>query len=83
MPFPSGVILIEVHNKFILDELIYDIESLKQLHTKNLSCLIDEQRNVYDEIMSVASTNKGGFFFLYGFGGISKTFIWETLSAAF
>ncbi|KAG5610801.1 hypothetical protein H5410_022082 [Solanum commersonii] len=32
--------------------------------------------------MSAAITNSGGFFFLYGFGGTGKTFIWRTLSAA-
>ena len=33
--------------------------------------------------MLAASANKGGFFFLYGFGGTGKTFIWKTLSVAF
>ncbi|TXG69924.1 hypothetical protein EZV62_004859 [Acer yangbiense] len=83
MPFPSGVLLSEVHNKLILDELSYDRASLTELDKKYLSCLTVEQKFFYDEIMSTASENKGGFFFLYGYGGTGKTFIWKTLSAAF
>ena len=82
MPFPYGVLLFEVHNKLILDELSYDRASLTELHKKYLSCLTVEKNFFYDEIMSTASENKGGFFFLYGFGGIGKTFIWKTLLVA-
>ena len=27
-------------------------------------------------------SNSGGFFFVYGFGGTGKTFIWNTISSA-
>ncbi|KAK3224806.1 hypothetical protein Dsin_004668 [Dipteronia sinensis] len=79
MPFPSGVLLSEVHNKLIRDELSYDRTSLTELNNKYLSCITVEQKFFYDEIMSTASENKEGFFFLYGFGGTGKTFIWKTL----
>lgn len=32
--------------------------------------------------MAAINEKNGGFFFLYGFGGIGKTYIWKTLSAA-
>ncbi|XP_042005908.1 uncharacterized protein LOC121754650 [Salvia splendens] len=32
--------------------------------------------------MSVVNSNHGGLFFVYGYGGTRKTFIWKTLSAA-
>ncbi|GKV24803.1 hypothetical protein SLEP1_g34370 [Rubroshorea leprosula] len=83
MPVPTGVLLSNVHNKLVLDELSYDRASLIKQHEEYLSCLTAEQRNVYDRIMTAASDNKGGLFFLYGFGGTGKTFIWKTLSAAF
>jgi len=31
--------------------------------------------------MTTILLKKGGFFFLYGYGGTGKTFIWKTLSA--
>ncbi|KAH9605570.1 hypothetical protein KSS87_016782 [Heliosperma pusillum] len=43
----------------------------------------DEQRLVYNEIVDAVLKNKGGVFFVYGYGGTGKTFIWRTLCAAF
>ncbi|KAI9112813.1 hypothetical protein K1719_016130 [Acacia pycnantha] len=44
--------------------------------------MTDEQKQVFDEIMCVVSMMKGGFFFLHGFGGTGKTFIWNALTAS-
>ncbi|KAL0742014.1 hypothetical protein Bca4012_083527 [Brassica carinata] len=44
--------------------------------------ITDEQRAVYEEILDVVIHDKGGVFFLSGFGGTGKTFIWSILSAA-
>ncbi|XP_035844150.1 ATP-dependent DNA helicase pif1-like [Helianthus annuus] len=41
-----------------------------------------EQRSVFDEIMSAVASRKGGLFFVYGYGGTGKTFLWKTLSSA-
>jgi hypothetical protein len=32
--------------------------------------------------MESVGSDDGGFFFLYGYGGTGKTFMWKTLSAA-
>ncbi|XP_031108559.1 ATP-dependent DNA helicase PIF1-like [Ipomoea triloba] len=37
---------------------------------------------IYNKVMSDVDTNKGGLFFVYGYGGTGKTFLWKTLSAA-
>ncbi|KAI9079911.1 hypothetical protein K1719_038157 [Acacia pycnantha] len=44
--------------------------------------MTDEQKQVFDEIMNVVSSKKGGFFFLQGFGGTGKTFIWNALTTS-
>ena len=46
-----------------------------------LASFTTEQRSVYDEIMDFAEANVGGVFFLYGYGGTGKTFIWRSLSS--
>ncbi|XP_042032500.1 uncharacterized protein LOC121779250 [Salvia splendens] len=46
-----------------------------------LSKFIDEQLHVHDTIMSSVDSNVGGMFFVYGYGGTGKTFIWRSLSA--
>lgn len=44
--------------------------------------MIEEQMNIYDIIISSVNDNCGGLFFLYGYGGTSKTFIRRAISAA-
>ncbi|XP_019096484.1 PREDICTED: uncharacterized protein LOC104767969 [Camelina sativa] len=44
--------------------------------------LTDEQKLIYDQITEAVFNRQGGVFFVYGFGGTGKTFLWSTLSAA-
>ncbi|XP_074318468.1 uncharacterized protein LOC141655281 [Silene latifolia] len=66
----------------VMDELSYDKESLQAEHASQLSSMTDEQRSVYNEIMEAVASNQGWVFFVYGYGGTGKTFIWRTLCAA-
>ncbi|CAN6859813.1 unnamed protein product, partial [Brassica oleracea] len=69
-------------NVLIMDELSYNREELKADHDRNFPKLTDEQRKIYDEITDAVFTKKGGVFFVYGFGGTGKTFLWKLLPAA-
>ncbi|XP_071719224.1 uncharacterized protein [Rutidosis leptorrhynchoides] len=64
-----------------------EIEKLLQRNASEHCILIDklteEQCNAYDTIVKAVHDNRGGVFFLYGYGGTGKTFLWRTLSAAF
>ncbi|KAH1035256.1 hypothetical protein GYH30_055303 [Glycine max] len=42
----------------------------------------DEQKTIYHRIIQAVSNNEGEMFFLYGFGGTGKTFIWRTLASS-
>ncbi|XP_019190330.1 PREDICTED: uncharacterized protein LOC109184747 [Ipomoea nil] len=44
--------------------------------------LTDEQLLIYNKVIVDVESNKGGLFFVYGYGGTGKTFLWRTLSAA-
>ncbi|XP_047962051.1 uncharacterized protein LOC125206878 [Salvia hispanica] len=57
-------------------------EALAREHLIYVSKFTDEQHHVYDTIMFAIDSNHGGLFFVYGYGGTGKTFIWKTLSAA-
>ncbi|CAN7043183.1 unnamed protein product [Brassica rapa subsp. trilocularis] len=80
MPQPLPDIINE--NVLIMDELSYNREELKADHDRDFPKLTDEQRKIYDEITDAVFTKKGGVFFVYGFGGTGKTFLWKLLSAA-
>nr|CAD1820584.1 unnamed protein product [Ananas comosus var. bracteatus] len=82
MPLPNEDLLFGARNKLLQDELCYDRNSMTIEHKTLMSSLTDEQKGVYETIISVVSKNEGGVFFLYGYGGTGKTFIWRTLSAA-
>ncbi|KAM3393921.1 hypothetical protein P3S68_002922 [Capsicum galapagoense] len=73
---------LDVTNRLILEELRYNKFSLSKEHEELLNKLTEEQRSVYDRIITTVKCNKGGFLFLYGHGGTGKTFIWMTLSSA-
>jgi len=64
----------------IVDELNYNKDELEKTYVDMLLMLTDEQRCVHDKIMESVGSNDNGFFFLKGYGGIGKTFIWKTLS---
>ncbi|XP_074305621.1 uncharacterized protein LOC141640840 [Silene latifolia] len=82
MPFPDSLVSIEYGNKLILDELSYDKEALGVEHEKLMSSMTSEQKSIYDEIMEAVAKECGGVFFVYGYGGTGKTFLWRTLCAA-
>ena len=44
--------------------------------------ILDEQKQIYQKIMQAVNNNEGGMFFLYGYGGTGKTYIWRTLASS-
>ncbi|XP_010675013.2 uncharacterized protein LOC104891063 [Beta vulgaris subsp. vulgaris] len=51
-------------------------------HDKLYKGLTDEQSIIYRKGMDVVSSQEGGVFFVYGYGGTKKTYVWKTLCAA-
>ncbi|KAL7616464.1 hypothetical protein Lser_V15G00051 [Lactuca serriola] len=82
MPFPNHRYIQESCNMLIQYELNYDPDIIEVEHQDLYSKLNVKQKNVYHNIMNAVNNNQGGVFFLYGYGGTGKTFVWKTLSAA-
>jgi ATP-dependent DNA helicase PIF1 len=82
MPQAEVGLLRDVGNRMIYDELNYDRLSLSREHDTLMSSMTLEQKNIYDTIMARVNNGNPGFFFLYGYGGTGKTYIWRALSAA-
>ena len=83
MPYPDKEYVDSSSNRFITEELAFNRETLKNEFDQLFHSLTDEQRRVYENIMKAVKLNKGGVFFLYGYGGTGKTFLWKTLSTTF
>ncbi|XP_071719249.1 uncharacterized protein [Rutidosis leptorrhynchoides] len=82
MPCPSNHTRNILENHIIIDELSYDKSRLANEHSDFITKLTSEQKEAYDQIIKVVDHGKGAVFFLYGYGGTGKTFLWKTLSAA-
>lgn len=82
LPYPESSDLHLFENRFIVDELNYDRDEMSAKCTNLLNLMTDEQKQVYNQILESVLSDCGGFFFLYGYGGTGKTFIWNALSAS-
>ena len=81
MPIPDSSELYQ-GNRLIEEELNYDRNKLREEFNNMKTVMTDEQRHAFNTIMNALSTNCGAVFFLYGYGGTGKTFLWRTLTSA-
>ncbi|XP_019163585.1 PREDICTED: uncharacterized protein LOC109159928 [Ipomoea nil] len=82
MPVPETDVPTVACNHLIAEELNYDCSLLAQEHLSLVQKLTVEQKQVYTTVLESVAGNNGGLFFVYGYGGTGKTFVWKTLSAA-
>jgi len=82
MPLADTELLPEIDNRLIHDELSYNKQSLAEEHRQLMSTMTDEQRRIYDRIMKRVADKRPGLFFLYGYGGTGKTYIWRAMAGA-
>ncbi|XP_057444537.1 uncharacterized protein LOC130736765 [Lotus japonicus] len=80
MPHVEANTLTEYGNVLLLNELNLNVVEMSNLHDECFSKLNDGQLKIYQEIITAINANNGGFFFVYGYGGTGKTFLWKTLT---
>ncbi|KAK7266729.1 hypothetical protein RIF29_19380 [Crotalaria pallida] len=81
MPVPQCDPSALMSNTLIVEQLDFNKEILAQEFISLQNTMTNEQRIAFDEIMHAIDTKKGGFFFLNGYGGTGKTFLWHALTA--
>ncbi|XP_031131678.1 uncharacterized protein LOC116033063 [Ipomoea triloba] len=81
MPSPNYDDALLTNNNLLFDELNYDRQAMRDECDKMERQLTDEQLVVYDTILSDIQAKHGGLFFVYGYGGTGKTFVWKALSS--
>ena len=82
MPLPDVSLIHQTRNRLMYDEMRYNRNVLKAEHKSLMDTMTQEQKHVYDTIMSRVDANLQGLFFVYGYGGTGKTFIWRALASA-
>ncbi|KAF8048044.1 hypothetical protein N665_2708s0004 [Sinapis alba] len=69
-------------NVLVLDERSYCRSTLLETLDRDITKMTCEQKKIYEQILSAVNKGDGGIFFVSGFGGTGKTFLWKLLSAA-
>ncbi|XP_058784469.1 uncharacterized protein LOC131659274 [Vicia villosa] len=81
--YPDDYVLQQLGNRLIYEERNYDIDLMKSEFHNLFTAPTDEQRKIFDKIMFAVNNQRGGgVFFLHGYGGTSKTYMWKTLATA-
>ncbi|XP_050896603.1 uncharacterized protein LOC127103381 [Lathyrus oleraceus] len=81
MPYPSGYVVEQLGNKLIYEERSYNPAEQLQEYNNLFLNLTDEQRGVFKRIMEAVNNQQGDVFFLYGYGGTGKPYMWRTLAS--
>ncbi|XP_058726700.1 ATP-dependent DNA helicase pfh1-like [Vicia villosa] len=82
IPYPDGYVLQQLGNRLIYDERSYDVPTMRTQFTSLFNALTDEQRSIFEKIMASVRAQKGVVYFLHGYGGTGKTYMWRTLASA-
>ena len=80
MPLVTEATFAEYGNVLMYNELNFDVDEMGNLHQQHVEKLNSGQQKIYDEIISAVNGDHGGFYFVYGYGGTGKTYLWKTLT---
>ncbi|GKD47982.1 ATP-dependent DNA helicase PIF1-like protein [Tanacetum coccineum] len=82
MSYPDQEHMMDGYNRLIYDETSYNPNKLREQHATLYRSLTSEQKGIHSTVIKVVDNNKGGMFFVYGYGGTGKTYLYKTMSAA-
>ncbi|RYR19579.1 hypothetical protein Ahy_B03g064403 [Arachis hypogaea] len=77
---PNVDLVSQFSNSMVLRELEYDISVMLE-DGSNFPKLNEEQKSIYNRIIHCVTNKEHGLFFIYGFSGTGKTFLYRLLSA--
>ncbi|XP_031111924.1 uncharacterized protein LOC116015899 [Ipomoea triloba] len=79
MPIPNNNETRMTSNRLIYEELSYDCQAQRVENEELVRQLTDELQNIYNTILGDVEPKAGGLFFVYGYGGTGKAFLWRAL----
>nr|XP_012567255.2 ATP-dependent DNA helicase RRM3-like isoform X1 [Cicer arietinum]XP_027186627.1 ATP-dependent DNA helicase RRM3-like isoform X1 [Cicer arietinum]XP_027186628.1 ATP-dependent DNA helicase RRM3-like isoform X1 [Cicer arietinum]XP_027186629.1 ATP-dependent DNA helicase RRM3-like isoform X1 [Cicer arietinum] len=81
MAIPNSNVIEELNNRLITEELNYDMLKMHEEYSQLLHGLNLDQKAIHDFVLQSITLNFGKLFFVYGSGGMGKTYLWRTLLA--
>jgi len=82
MPLPSSDMLLQLRNRFIREQLDYDISIEAENIQMMLPSLNSDQIDIFSTVVNADDSNHGGRFFVYGSGGTGKIYLRKVIVAA-
>ncbi|XP_052154680.1 uncharacterized protein LOC127772754 [Oryza glaberrima] len=79
LPEPILTSACAVGNRLLTDEQAYDIDRISVEAAEQLDQLNLNQKHVYDVVLQSVNNCIGHTFFVHGYGGTGKTFLWNAL----
>jgi hypothetical protein len=79
LPEPILTSACAVGNRLLTDEQAYDIDRISVEAAEQLNQLNLNQKHVYDVVLQSVNNCIGHTFFVHGYGGTGKTFLWNAL----
>ena len=67
-----------LHNRFVEEELSHPLDPLIDMNNPTVS-LNEDQKNAFHKIVQRVEQNEPGFFFVAGYGGTGKTYLWNRI----
>lgn len=83
MPKLSSTVVDAFDNVLLANELSYDQDEMFMRHAEYFSRLNDGQLSAYNQVVDSVDNGLGRMFFVYGYGGTGKTYLWNALSFRF
>nr|GEW42618.1 DNA helicase [Tanacetum cinerariifolium] len=82
LPTPPEDMLPILQNRLLMEETNYNSEVLLKEKNLLIATLDEHQKLIFDEIITAVQANVQKLIFIYGHGGIGKTFLWKAITTA-
>ena len=80
LPIPSNCSHMLLSNSLLVEELQYDHVALGATFLSQFTKLNAQQKITFHAIIDSIEQNRRQVFFIYGYGGTGKTFLWQVIS---
>lgn len=81
LPIPQNNYIQQLNNRLLREEMDFNATNVLTEAISLYNKLNEEQRNIYDAVVESINLDKGSLFFVYGYGGTGKTYLYKTIIA--